>query len=460
MRVALALMGFALGGCEVTLDLWRPDAGVVDRPPPRDAWAPADGPVDESLVDPLLDVQEVVNVTPGHELRCDGRDDVDDEASVDDGVDEGCPYYVRECRACAPTSGRPRTARAAALRDGFALGVWRDGFMQSASRMMYSLARVDAAGLTPIRSGAFTADDDDAQPTPFASVARVRSNFVTLWTSPRRRCPDASCAVGVATLDEGGATTVITDTSMLPPALEGAVTSNLVPVRGDGTSGAISHALFGVAGAAGGIHLHRYDEAGVEDGASGAWPAVLDLRASTPLLDLRGVALGDQVAWVFTSQVGNQTPMYLAVTDLLGRAIGAPTLLFPRAAFFSETPTGVELINGRVFVVASVAGRGVMLTSWSPSGGASRPVLVSAEPNVLSTASDGASLFLCVCATEHGCSVRRLAPSGVRLGADVELPEGFNECELSAERGRVLAALGVYTNRRDPLLVLVTPEAP
>jgi hypothetical protein len=48
----------------------------------------------------------------------------------------------------------------------------------------------------------------------------------------------------------------------------------------------------------------------------------------------------------------------------------------------------------------------------------------------------------------------------VRLGADTALRRSFSECELAADQGRVLAALGDYGMYLNPYLALVGPRAP
>ena len=454
MRLTILWLCVAIGGCESTLDLQRGDAGVIlDRPRAREVWLPSedDAGLDESLVDPYDDVALATVVTVAKETRCDGRDDPDD--APDDGVDEGCPYAVADCRTCAPPlmpeSMRFRVARTAALGGGFALGVWREGFMQDDNRMMFSLARVDAAGLAPVRSGLLQPGVDEAQPAAFASAVRLPDRFLTIWAPPARRCVEGTCRIGVAAIDDEGALAGSATLSAGGYTVSNLIASDAVVQGGRG-------ALLGVVSASSNeVMLHR-----IAPNTNEAGPArPLDLGVDSGVLDLRAVAYRGEIAWVFVRLEGRRTPVYLARTDVEGRRASDPVQLLPWGRFPSETQGGVMLAAGRVVVSALVPDRGLVLTSWAPETGPAPPVLIAAEPNLLSVAGDGASVFTCHCAA-FVCSVRRLSPAGGRLGDDTSLRRNFSECELAADQGRVLAALGDYGMYLNPYLALVAPRAP
>lgn len=447
-RISLA-MYLALCGCESALDLSVPDADAsVDRPDAREVWLPPeDAAVDESLLDPFDDLATSPPPDGRREVRCDGQNDPDDPD--DAGVDEGCPYEARSCDACAPPPAPPstfrfRVARAAAMGGGLALGVWREGFMQEDNRMMFALARLDGSGLTPVSNGFLHTGPDPTQPAAFASVARLSDRFLVLWAPPARRCAAEPCMAEVALVTDAGDV-------LRPPslALEGPVTSNLVAWdRG---------AVFGaVATSTGSALLHRLDADGREVGT----PRALDLGASGPVRDLRAVAWRGRIAWVFAHAEGRALPVSLVLTDAEGRREGDPVQLLPWGAFLPETQGGAMVVGGSVVVTATVPAHGLMLTAWSPEAGVQPAVLVASESAILATTADGASVFVCSCTSLVSCAVRRLSPRGARLGPDVALPTGWQECELSADHGRALVALGDYGRRVNPYLILVAPEGP
>jgi hypothetical protein len=403
------------------------------------------------LLDPLEDVALAPVITKGREMRCDGQDDPDD--GVDDGVDEGCTYTATDCRTCAAPillgGMRFRIARSAALGGGFALGVWREGFMQEDNRMMFALARVDAAGLTPVRSDLLRSGVDESQPAAFASAVRLSDRFLTIWAPPARRCVEGVCRIGVAAISDEGA---LAGSATL--SVGGYIVSNLIATEAVDPGG--QGALLGVVSASSNeVRLHRIAPDGSEAGPA----RLLDLGVDSGVLDLRGVAYRNGIAWVFVHLEGRRTPIYVVRTDTEGRRSGDPVQLLPWGRFPSETQGGVMLAAGRVVVSALVPDRGLVLTSWGAETGVTAPVLIASEPNLLSVASDGTSVFTCHCA-DYVCSVRRLSAAGVRLGSDTALRRNFSVCELAADRGRILAALGDYGMYLNPHLVLIAPRAP
>ncbi len=446
---ALIASAVVLMGCEATLDLGLLDASVaVDRSPPREVWTPDDAPPDDAYEDPFAGSLRAPPFARSKELHCDGVDDPDD--LDDEGVDEGCDYDALVCDACAPPTpaARPRIARAALLRGDLAFGLWREGFMQSDNRMMFAVARVTAAGLTPVMNGTFGATELITQPTTFASAELIDQRVVASWIAPFGHCIGAACASGMASVGASGDAT-----STRARRLEGGVVSNLVEWR-DGCSPTISRcALTGAVGPSGRVSMWRFNSRGEEIPEP---RSVIDLGRSGAPIDLRVLVWRQRLVWAFTVAEGGRTPMYLSITDLRGEAMGPAVRILPWGAFLSETQNGVFALGDRIGVVANVPGHGVMLARWSPDEGVAAPIFLGAT-RMLAAASDGVSIFACVC-PGVGCSLRRFSERGVRLSADVDLPPAFSDCDVSADRGSALVTLGLYgTSTTNPRLVLVRP---